>query len=146
MYTIVFAERLEKVLIDKKIKQNKLAKETGISSGLITHYVKNNKKPSTDNLLKIVDYLNVSADYLLGRTSGDVFIAYDIYDSEIKQGHTSKPTGGDNETNITDKELLLLRIFRNASLKAQNKILTVALELEEKEEEAINDAIINSTI
>ena len=66
----MFAERLSDIISIKNMNPNKVANGTGISSSLINYYVKGEKKPSTDNLAKIADFFNVSADYLLGRTDG----------------------------------------------------------------------------
>jgi transcriptional regulator with XRE-family HTH domain len=44
----------------------KLSKATGISEGLISDYKNDKVKPAIENLVKIADYFNVSADYLLG--------------------------------------------------------------------------------
>lgn len=47
-------------------KPNPLAKEIGISSGVVTKW-KNGSIPNGEQLIKIADYLDVSVDYLLGR-------------------------------------------------------------------------------
>lgn len=64
MFTDIFVE----ILQSKKITAYKVAKETGISQGLMNEYKNGVKLPSLDNLIKIADYLDCSVDYLLGRT------------------------------------------------------------------------------
>lgn len=44
-----------------------VARETGISTGLLSYYKHGTKMPSAANLQKIADYFGVSTDYLLGR-------------------------------------------------------------------------------
>ena len=45
-----------------------VAKMTGISQGTMNEYKNGKKLPTIPNLLKIADFLDVSVDYLLGRT------------------------------------------------------------------------------
>lgn len=48
-------------------KPNPVGKEIGVSSSTISQW-KNGSIPNGETLMKIADYLNVSVDYLLGRT------------------------------------------------------------------------------
>jgi len=64
MFTKLFGELLQK----KQLTTYRIAKDTGISQGLMNEYKNGIKRPTIDNLVKIADYLNVSTDYLLGRT------------------------------------------------------------------------------
>lgn len=59
-----------KILQIKKISAYKLAKDTGISQGLMNEYKNGIKIPTVQNLTKIADYLDCSVDYLLGRDWG----------------------------------------------------------------------------
>ena len=49
-------------------KPNPVAKEIGISSGILTKWKTTGAIPSGEILVKIADYLGCSVDYLLGRT------------------------------------------------------------------------------
>ena len=49
-------------------KPNAVGKELGIGSSIITQW-KNGSIPSTEKILSLADYFNVSTDYLLGRTT-----------------------------------------------------------------------------
>ncbi|MCL2077628.1 MAG: helix-turn-helix domain-containing protein [Oscillospiraceae bacterium] len=64
----MFAEIFVKHIQNKGVTPYRIAKETGISQGLMGHYKLGEKTPTADNLVKIADYLDVSIDYLLGRT------------------------------------------------------------------------------
>lgn len=64
MFTARFVEYLQ----FKNITAYKVAKETGISQGLMNEYKNGIKLPTVQNLAKIADYLDCSVDYLLGRT------------------------------------------------------------------------------
>lgn len=64
----MFIERFVEIIQSKHIKPYHIAKETGISSGLMSAYKRGEKLPSIENLVKIADYLDCSVDYLLDRT------------------------------------------------------------------------------
>ncbi|WP_337405235.1 helix-turn-helix transcriptional regulator [Porcipelethomonas sp.] len=64
MFTSIFVQLLQ----DKGITPYRIAKETGISQGLMNEYKSGKKSPNIQNLIKIADYLDCSTDYLLGRT------------------------------------------------------------------------------
>lgn len=63
-----FANRLKEVLEDKDMKQKELAELIGINEVSISRYLKGTHEPGSEILEKIADALNVSIDYLLGRT------------------------------------------------------------------------------
>ena len=63
----MFWNRFYGLCIKNGTKPNPLAKEIGISSGVITKW-KSGGLPNGEMLLKIADYLDCSVDYLLGRT------------------------------------------------------------------------------
>lgn len=65
MFNDIFSQLLQ----EKKIKPYHLSKGIGISSGLVSDYVNGKKSPTVENLVKIADFLDVSVDFLLGRTS-----------------------------------------------------------------------------
>lgn len=64
MFTQVFVDYLQ----NHNLTAYKVAKETGISQGLMAEYKRGDKFPEIKNLIKIADYLDCSVDYLLGRT------------------------------------------------------------------------------
>lgn len=67
----MFTERFVKIMQSKQIRPYHIAKETGISTGLMSAYKRGEKFPSIENLIKIADYLDCSVDYLLGRTENE---------------------------------------------------------------------------
>ena len=54
---------------EKKISQNELGRKAGTSGDLIGKYERNETKPSIDVVIKIADVLDVSLDYLVGKTT-----------------------------------------------------------------------------
>lgn len=61
-------ENLYKIMKDRNITQSQLAKDNNISTGNISDWKMGRSNPKTETLIKIADYLNVSIDYLVGRT------------------------------------------------------------------------------
>ena len=63
-----FANRLLELRSERGISQAKLAKELGVSFSVVCYWETDRSEPTAVNIVKIADYFNVSADYLLGRT------------------------------------------------------------------------------
>lgn len=60
----IFFERLTSLNVSNK----DLSQNVGVSSGNISDWKSGRSKPNIDTIIKISDYLDVSVDYLLGRT------------------------------------------------------------------------------
>lgn len=63
----MFYDQLLLVCSKKNIKITNVVSELSLSSGNLSKW-KNGTVPSGDILLKLADYLDISVDYLLGRT------------------------------------------------------------------------------
>ena len=66
-YSTTFHVRFEEILKKKNITKYKLFKDLNFSKGLQYSWFTLKKIPSTENLIKIADYLGVSIDFLIGR-------------------------------------------------------------------------------
>lgn len=64
--TETFAERLADLIADKNISLEKIGKEIGISKSTLSKYTNDEAEAPIGNLVKLANYFNVSADYLLG--------------------------------------------------------------------------------
>ena len=64
----MFWRRFSELCINKNTKPNPVAKDIGISSGVVTKWKNGTTIPNGETLIKIADYLDCSVDYLLGRT------------------------------------------------------------------------------
>lgn len=64
----IFSDNLNKILLQRNIKAADIASHIGMNSGNISAYLKGTNDPTIFKALLIADYLNVSMDYLLGRT------------------------------------------------------------------------------
>jgi len=60
------SERLQKIMLERNIKQADLARATGISRGAISNYVLGRYEPKSDIVQKLADALNCSDMWLWG--------------------------------------------------------------------------------
>ena len=68
----IWVKRINKIMSERKVTQQKLAEACDISTSVISDYVGTRRKsklrtPKVDNILAIADHLEVSVDYLLGK-------------------------------------------------------------------------------
>jgi transcriptional regulator with XRE-family HTH domain len=74
----LFPERLRASRKLREVEQAELARLSGLPPTSISHFESGTRKPSFDNLRRLSQALNVSADYLLGRTDEhDIHVATD---------------------------------------------------------------------
>ena len=64
----VFGKRLKELRLEKGLTQKALAVELSVTVPTLSHWECNYQEPSFKDLLRICDFFEVSADYLLGRT------------------------------------------------------------------------------
>ncbi len=65
----LFGRRLREAREERGLTQEQLGKKAGISALMVSHFeTGTRKKPSIENLLKLAKAVDVSTDYLLGRT------------------------------------------------------------------------------
>jgi len=88
-----FENCLKELMSRHEIGNNRLAKELGVSSGLVSEWCSGVKKPAYDNLRKLADFFKVPADHLLGKTDA----------SEIKKSPTE---AGDDERAREIREIM----------------------------------------
>lgn len=63
-----FAEKLGLLRREKGLSQRRAASDLGISQALLSHYENDAREPKLEFVVKVCDYYNVTADFLLGRT------------------------------------------------------------------------------
>lgn len=66
-----FGASLERILANRSMRPAELCRLTGISSGLMSNYVKGAKVPTLTNAVLIADALGISIDELCGRNPPD---------------------------------------------------------------------------
>lgn len=65
-YNAVFAVRLRKLMNERKININSVAKAVGITHQAITQYANGETQPNAEKIVKLAKHFDVSSDYLLG--------------------------------------------------------------------------------
>lgn len=65
----IFPGRLRTAREHRALSQGELSERARLQASAISHFETGGRKPSFDNLKKLADALNVSTDYLLGRTA-----------------------------------------------------------------------------
>ncbi|MCL2556395.1 MAG: helix-turn-helix domain-containing protein [Firmicutes bacterium] len=63
-----FAERLKELREEKELSKLALAKALQVADINIGRWERGEQEITSDNLIKIADFFDVSVDYLLGRT------------------------------------------------------------------------------
>lgn len=63
-----FPQRLQSIRNHRGLNQEELAKRAGMQATAVSHFETGTRKPSFDNLRRLADALETTADYLMGRT------------------------------------------------------------------------------
>ena len=63
-----FSVRLRELRASKGVTQKRAAESMGLSERLYQSYELGEKEPGLGNIVKLADFFEVSADYLLGRS------------------------------------------------------------------------------
>lgn len=64
----IFAERLRTARDLRKMSQSDVAEKTGLLPSAVSHFETGRRSPSFANLKALSDALNVTTDYLIGRS------------------------------------------------------------------------------
>jgi len=64
-----FSEALSNLRLEKGLSQRQAAADLGVSQALLSHYENSAREPKLDFVVRACNYYDVSADYILGRTS-----------------------------------------------------------------------------
>lgn len=76
----IFGERLREARTARGWTQERLARESGVTAAVISHFETGTRqRASAANLVKLATALSVSVDYLLGRTD-----AMDLRDDRVQ--------------------------------------------------------------
>jgi transcriptional regulator with XRE-family HTH domain len=65
----VFPERLRRAREYRELSQGSLASRAKLQGSAVSHFESGTRKPSFDNLKRLADALDVTTDYLLGRSN-----------------------------------------------------------------------------
>lgn len=130
----MFKDLFVQLLQERNITAYKLSKDTGLSEALISNWKSGRQLPKYDSIKILCDYLEVSADYLLGRETSDTNI-HNVADNHGIIGHAHAPVTivNGNERRLSKQEAELLAIFEELSVVKQAKLLVYASELKKDE-------------
>ena len=115
---MIFSSRLQKMRESRHLKQSDLSICTGLQIAAISHFETGRRSPSLENLVRLADGLNITTDYLLGRTdenemntsSSDMIenlkSVLDKLKTRLSQIVESNPT----PVNLAEKRILASRI------------------------------------
>lgn len=67
----VFAERIKKLRIEKKLTQQELGNKFGLTSTGVSYWESGKAIPSMDMINKLSDFFGVTIDYLIGKRKID---------------------------------------------------------------------------
>ncbi len=135
-YIEIITKNIKKMCDIKNISPHMLGKESGVGKDIITNMNKGSL-PSCDKLAKIADYLEISVDYLLGRT--DKPNGYSNNDNSFIVGNNSTQTVGNynnistNKSNdISDDAREIDNILKSLSFRERVRFLNKIYDLEEE--------------
>lgn len=64
----MLGKRIKELRVEKGITQSELSSYLGLTPKMVSFYELEQRFPPQDIIIKLADYFNVSADYLLGRS------------------------------------------------------------------------------
>lgn len=70
MYVETFAQKLKKARENTGFSQREVAKELNMKQGTIASYEVGRTQPDIESMGKMIDFYNISADWLLGTRGG----------------------------------------------------------------------------
>lgn len=118
-----FAQILNQTMREKNISNYEMSKKTGISDSLIGYWRKGERIPKADNLLTIANFLECSADYLLGRTDEPQIPNSNNISQNNIGGNATANIGAANNEKINADTYELLKMIENLSIVQKAEII-----------------------
>ena len=130
---MVTLTNLFKTIKEKGLTKSQVAKDTGISSGNISDWKNGRSMPTAIKLDVLATYLDVSVDYLLGRTDNPQGINQintgDVGNySNVNVHNEKKTTNSDSDDTISE----LVAVFKTLSFGDKAKVMGLIAELSNK--------------
>jgi transcriptional regulator with XRE-family HTH domain len=101
-----FGKKLRECRDTKNLSQSQLAEEVGVHQNVISRYERGDITPSIDVVSKIADALEVSVDYLIGKTN--LLLDKEAVDRLVRISELNE----DNKTFILNMIDMALRDFK----------------------------------
>jgi transcriptional regulator with XRE-family HTH domain len=105
----VFPKRLREVREKRQLTQADLAKKARLQPTAISHFERGIRTPSYNNFRRLTDALNVSADYLMGRSELESMVG----------PHADKLFRGMEK--LSEENLAAMEMMKEALLKKKGK-------------------------
>ena len=131
--TVKIAQTIKETAKSKNIVLKNMLEECGMNKNAISTMISRGSVPQADNLAKIADYLEVSVDYLLGRTDQpNGFINNENGFKSINvNGSVGNNSINNNYAELDKHDRELLEEYNKLSLKNKAKVINLIAELEE---------------
>jgi transcriptional regulator with XRE-family HTH domain len=81
---VYFGDKIKALRLEKGLSQQQLANKLELVRGTISAYEQSTKYPSVEALIKLCDFFNVSADYLLGLSDNKKIIMSELSDKQMQ--------------------------------------------------------------
>lgn len=126
----IVKERINDTIKKNKTSATKVLADCELSPNTINQ-MSDNKGLSSFSLAKIADYLNVSVDYLLGRTDEPQKINYGVENHGDNNGAINNQVNSTNTSDGISKEMLVK--FEELNFTDKVKVMSLIAELSQKE-------------
>lgn len=64
---MLFSKRLKELRLERQLTQYQMAQMLGVSMMAYCHYEIGDREPRMNTIIKLCDFFDVTADYLIGR-------------------------------------------------------------------------------
>ena len=142
----MFYQIFNQLVQDKGLFLYKISKETNIPKSIVYEWASGKREPVSEYIIILADYLDISIDYLLGRTEKQSNTYYsnninNMNDSSVIQGsnsgsisiknieHKSKET---QQNDLSKEETEILNIYRSLDVRNRTKFMNFVFEMEDK--------------
>lgn len=117
---MTISQRIFGIMEEKHLKQSDLANYIGVANSSVSDWKKKGSTPSADKIVKISEFLNVSIDYLLGRTENQNGI------TQVNTGDVGNHSNMNNssKTELDEMSRELLNKFKELSFDDKIEVFT----------------------
>lgn len=131
-------ERILGLMKEREITAKELTEQAGLNHGAITDWKNGKSKPGTDAIVKIAEYFNVDAGWLLTgkEPQGDSIHMTNSVSGNgnaiVGANHGSVIVRNGQETLLSESAAEILRVLELLDMKQRHKLLAYAYELEDE--------------
>ncbi len=117
---MTISQRIFGIMEEKHLKQSDLANYIGVANSSVSDWKKKGSTPSADKIVKISEFLNVSIDYLLGRTENQNGV------TQVNTGDVGNHSNMNNssKTELDEMSRELLNKFKELSFDDKIEVFT----------------------